>query len=167
MLAVDDFVTNEMVAEMFNILGFHLPNTTHHFSDSQEKHKYFDPKLYCKQLSDEDLEKQEKFLNKELTVANIANSLTSGDIRSIIRCEDSAETLKQWYRLFPTKDPAQYQLLPSPSYSDCLLHGWLLKHSQQDYREDGLDKINELCNLEWHLKVPEKRCEIIIYLKID
>ena len=118
-------------------------------------------------MSDEDLEKQEKFLNKELTVANIANSLTSGDIRSIIRCEDSAATLKKWSRLIPTQDHAQYQLLPSPSYSDCLLHAWLLKYSQHTYREDGLDKINEYCNLEWHLKVPEKRCEIINYFKID
>ena len=158
LLAVDDFVNNEMVAEMFNILGFNIPNMSPHFSESpKEPNKYFDPNLYCCQLSEEELLKHEKFSNKQLTVANIVNNLTPADVRAVIRHEDASTQLKKWSRLMPSEDPAMYSLLPSPTYFDCLLHSWRLKNSETCMRNREMEKMFDFCDLRWHLKVPEKR----------
>ena len=157
LLAVDDFVNNDMVAEMFNILGYHLPNSSQYISEKQEPHKYFDPKLYCSQLSIQDLEKIAKFTDKRLNVSNIANNLTPGDVRAIIRFEDSETQLRKWSRLLPTCDQDQFNLVPAPTYYDCLLHSWLLKCQTPEDRNRSLERVYEYCNVAYHLRVPEKR----------
>ena len=160
LLSVDDFVNNEMVAEMFNILGFNIPNMSPHFSESpDEPNKYFDPNLYCSQLSEEELAKHEKFSKKQLNMGNITNNLSPADVRAIIRLEEASSQLKKWSRLLPSENSKTYSLVPSPTYFDCLLHAWKLKYSVSEpcMREKGLEKILDLCDLKWHLKVPEKR----------
>ena len=157
LLAVDDFVNNEMVSEMFNILGFHIPNVSHHFSDGNEPHKYFDPKLYCWQQSEEERERSDKFARGQLTIAGILDSLNPSDVRTIIRSEDAASQLKKWSRLIPTGQHDRFGLIPTPSYADFLLHAWDSNNATEEKREIMLGKIFELCNKEFHLIVPEKR----------
>ena len=160
LLAIDDFVTRDMVAEMFNILGFHLPNTTQYISDIQEPHRYFDPRLYCSELSSEDLEKVTKFTNKQVTVENITSiSFTPGDVRAIIRYEDANSQLKNWSTLLPSVDKEKFDMIPNPTYYDCLLFSWLLKGSNlKNY--DRLERLIELCNVGWHLRIPDRRSSL-------
>ena len=166
LLAVDDFVNNEMVSEMFNILGFHIPNVSHHFSDGNDPHKYFDPKLYCWQQSEEERERSDKCARGQLTIAGILDSLTPSDVRTIIRSEDAASQLKKWSRLIPTGQHEIFNLIPTPSYADFLLHVWESNNATKEKRKILLGKIFELCNEEFHLIVPEKRKDSKMFVEM-
>ena len=147
LLAIDDHIAGaDMVAEMFNILGFHLPNVSPHISDRH----YYDPRLYCHQHSPEDVDKMTGFSNGLLTSTNILSSLSPADVRAIVRLEDAGYHLKRWSRLAPSADHRIFRLIPSPSYYDLLLHSWLLCPAA-----DKVQHISQLCEDKLHLKIAE------------
>ena len=113
MTAIDDFVNRDMVADMFNILGLQIPNSSPNISEQHDINT-FDHRLFCSQLSEEEEDKQRRFNSGEIERRNLLASLTSSDVRTILRAEEEVSQAKHWERLSPSEDLA----LPAPSYYD-------------------------------------------------
>ena len=150
MTAIDDFVNRDMVADMFNILGVHIPNSSPNISEQSDINT-FDHRLFSRQLSEQEEEKLRRFSSGEIEGRNLVGSLTCGDVRTIIRAEEELSQARHWDRLSPALGLA----LPSPSYYDELLAAW--EHRYAADREAGLSLLVEFCNQKWHLEVPEQQ----------
>ena len=148
MTAIDDFVNRDMVAEMLNILGLQIPNSSPNISD-QNSINTFDPRLFSSQLTEEEEEKVRRFSSGEAGRANILEVLTGCDVRTLLRAEESVEQARHWDRLSPSQVP----VLPSPSYYDALLTAWEVRYAAD--REAGRAVLAQLCQQELHLQVPE------------
>ena len=148
MTAIDDFVNRDMVAEMLNILGLQIPNSSPNISD-QDNINTFDPRLFCSQLSEEEEDKLRRFSSGEIVLGNILELLTACDVRTILRAEEELSQARHWDRLSPGQLPA------SPSYQDVLLAAWELRYSAD--REAGRSVLTEFCNQKRHLQVPEQQ----------
>ena len=114
---IDSFVNRPMVAEMFNIVGFHVSKDIACKNQKVVKKKLklerfgisnigYDGKMYSTMKSEEDLNKHKKFISDELThdeyIKNILDDISSSDARTIIRSEDELSQTKSWTRIFPT-----------------------------------------------------------------
>jgi hypothetical protein len=168
---IDSFVNRPMVAEMFNIVGFHLSKdvaSKNHKAVSKKlglekldiSNIGFDEKMYSKMKADEDVNKQNKFMSDELLheeyIENILHDISSSDARTIIRSEDELSQTVSWTRIFPTPSTHPYlQFLSSPSYPDQLLGAWEAEYgTNQEKREEGQKILRTLCKEKHHLKVP-------------
>ena len=154
LLAIDDFVNTAMVAEMLNILGVQIPNSSPNISE-QDDIITLDPRLYSNQLSQEEEEKLRRFISGEIVGRNILQRLTPSDLRVLIRCEEELSQTRHWSRLAPSQDTILTDLHPCPSYHDVLLQAWEDRHAGD--REEGRRAITEYCQEKWHLNVPEKK----------
>ena len=150
MTAIDDFVTRDMVAEMLNILGVHIPNSSPNISEQPDTNT-FDHRLYSRQLSEQEQDKLGRWSSGEIRRGNLLASLTGCDVRTIARAEEELSQAKHWDRLCPAPDLT----LPSPSYYDELLAVWEQRYAED--RQAGRSLLTELCNQKWHLQVPEKQ----------
>ena len=151
MTAIDDFVNRDMVAEMLNILGVQIPNSSPNISDQKAHINTFDPRLFCSQLSQEEEDKVRRFSSGEIVLDNILDQLTGCDVRTILRAEEEFGQARHWDRL----SPCQVLSLASPSYHDVLLTAWELRHAAD--RETGRSILAEFCQEKWHLQVPEQQ----------
>ena len=169
---IDSFVNRPMVAEMFNIVGFHIPKEIGYKHNKVVKKKLnlakfgisnigYDDKMYSKLKSEEDLIKLNKFTSNDLShekdIENILDDLSPSDVRTIIRSEDEISQTESWTRIFPTSNTHPYlQFLSSPSYSDQLLDAWEDKFGTcQEEREKGVELLRNICEQKHHLKVPK------------
>ena len=151
---IDSFVNRPMVAEMFNIVGFHVSKDVACKNQKAVSKKLgleklgignigFDEKMYSKIKSDDDVNKQNKFMSDELSheeyIENILDDISPSDARTIIRSEDELSQTVSWTRIFPTPSTHPYlQFLTSPSYPDQLLHAWEGEYgTSQEKREEG------------------------------
>ena len=166
---IDSYVNRPMVAEMFNIVGFHIPKViaTKHQKTLAEKLKISNPhqslghdqRIYSRLRTAEDIAKCNKFssdkLSREDYLDRIVTDLSPSDVRTIIRSEDELSQTQDWTRIFPTADSHQnLQFLSPPSYSDRLLDSWETKYGySQENRRQGRDILIDLCNNGHHLKL--------------
>ena len=166
---IDAFVNRPMVAEMFNILGFHIPKaiTSKHQKAIEDKLKLdhsdqslgHDHRIYSRLRNKEDIAKQEKFscaaLKSDDYKERILDNLSPADIRILLRAEDELSQTCDWTRIFPThsSSPA-LQFISPPSYSDCLLAAWENKYgADQESRQQGRDVLSQLCSQKIHLRL--------------
>ena len=169
---VDAFVNRPMVAEMFNIVGFHIPRGIASKHQKAVKMKLnleefnikdigHDAKIYSKLRTEEDIMKTNKFHSENLIGEDnhekILENLSPSDVRTIIRSEDELTQAKVWTRIFPTPDSHSYlKFLSSPCYSDRLLDAWEDKFgSSQADRRVGQEILRKLCQEKHHHKLPE------------
>ena len=82
---------------------------------------------------------------------NILDTLTSSDVRVLVKtCEEFSQT-RVFSRVFPTRTSHSYfKYFDSVSYYDKLLYAFLAKYS--DNYEEGLKYINSYCKAKIHLK---------------
>ena len=153
MTAIDDFVNRDMVAEMLNILGVQIPNSSPNISDQQPHINTFDPRLFSSQLSEEEEDKLRRFSRGEIGPGNILDQLTGCDVRTILRAEEELAQARHWDRLSPCQVPALS--LASPSYQDVLLAAWERRYTAD--REAGRCILAEFCQQKWHLQVPDQQ----------
>jgi len=170
---IDAFVNRPMVAEMFNILGFHIPKAiaSKHQKTIEDKLKLsrsgqslgHDHRVYSRLRNKDDMAKSAQFsgadLSREDYCDNILADLSPADIRTIIRAEEELSQTQDWTRIFPTPSshPA-LQFISPPSYSDRLLDAWESKYgASQELRQEGRDILIDLCAEKVHLRV----CDIV------
>ena len=166
---IDAFVNRPMVAEMFNIVGFHIPKViaAKHQKAIEDKLKIsrseqslgHDHRVYSRKRNKEDIAKTDQFARDELCredyLDRILSDLSPADVRTIIRAEDELSQTCNWSRIFPTSSshPA-LQFISPPSYSDCLLDAWESKYgTSQELRQQGRDILRDLCREKIHLKL--------------
>ena len=166
---IDAFVNRPMVAEMFNIIGLHIPKTiaSKHKKAIEDKLQLaksdqslgHDHRIYTRLRNKEDIDKREKFsysvLSNEDYKESILTDLTPADIRTLLRAEDELSQTCDWTRIFPTHSSSPtLQLFSPPSYSDCLLGAWESKYgASQEVRQQGRDILIGLCQQKIHLRV--------------
>ena len=153
-MTIDDFVNTDMVAEMLNILGVQIPNSSPHISE-QGNINTFDPRLFSTQLAEEEEEKRRKFGSGQIVGSQILQGLTPSDLRALVRSEDELSQTRNWERLAPSQDRSLTGLHRSPSYGDVLLQAWEERYGAE--REAGWQLITKYCTQKWHLNVPEKK----------
>ena len=171
---IDSFVNRPMVAEMFNIVGFHIPNKVASKHQNVMKDKLgldklgirnmgHDDKIYTKLKSEEDIDKYNKFKPEEFRQEGIPvkllDEISSSDARTIIISEEEFSQTDRWTRVFPTPSTYPYlHYISNPSYSDHLLGVWELKYGTSiEKREEGRKIIRSLCEEKHHLIAPKSK----------
>ena len=155
--SLDRHVNEVMIAEMFNILGFHI---TEPINDKKkaaiidktalDSFVDFDPQMYMRKKSNEQLEKEEDWGKGKHGLFD-EDQLTPLDVRILIRAEEELEQTVNFTRLLPCADGRRYldccQVL---SYSDNLLQHWEEKHGSKTSR--GRELLVRLCRYGVHTK---------------
>lgn len=159
---IDSFVKQPLVAEMFNIVGFHVPQqvaTKHqqrilsHTSCSNMKPLGHDKRMYSKDLTDEDLRKMEDYNNtgREEYIENILDDLSPYDVKQLIRHEDENSQTEIFRRIWPTNQSHKYfRFLDKIPYNEKLLDAYESYYFAD--RDSGLDYLREYCERKIHLK---------------
>jgi len=154
---VDAFVNRGMLAEMFNIVGFHMPRGSA-IQNLTIKH---DSRLYSRLETKEGQDKIHCFksspLGREFYLENILEELSPFDVRTILRSAEELSQTKSWTRIFPATKTHQYlHFLSSPLYSDLLMDAWEHRFGSCDWkRREGHELLKSFCEKEHHLKVPD------------
>jgi len=162
---IDSFVKNPLVAEMFNIAGFHIPKhlAFKHGSTILEKiglgHAGIKPlghdkRIYSKSLCDDDLEKQEEyvFCDREDYLDTILEELTPYDVRQLIIMEDEVCQTKMFTKVWPTTQTFKYfPYFKQLSYAEKLMDAY--EYYYGDHRCEGEELLREYCKMKTHLKV--------------
>ena len=176
---LDAYVNRPLVAEMFNIVGLHVPKvlgTKHQravletlgLSKETVPQLGLDLRLYSRQRVAEDQEKRSKVSRKlELEPQSpcldpelFLDNLSPADVRTLAQAEDELSQCHGWTRAFPSpfqpKTSPSEDLLPllkGDTYSDMLLAAWERKYWQD--RSVGRDILSGLCKEGRHLVVPQ------------
>jgi len=162
---IDSYVKNPLVAEMFNIAGFHVPKhiAFKHGSTIIEKigwdHEGLKPlghdkRLYTKLLNDEDIEKQEEYIecDRDDYLDTILEDLTPHDVRQLIIMEDENAETKMFTKVWPTSETHKYfPYLEEISYGEKIMDAY--EYYYGDHREEGHDLIREYCGSKTHFRV--------------
>ena len=117
----------------------------------------FQPKLYSRVKSDQQLEKEEYYAEENLDPEDYLDivdeqNLTPRDVRLLVRAEDELEQCRNFKRIFPDSVSSKFlKYISPPSYSDYLLDGWERRHG--DCREVGRDILKEKCRARMHLEI--------------
>ena len=161
--SLDRHVNEPMIAEMFNIAGFHYTAKPKSKQKEALKSKYnhihfqeFDPKLYSREKSEEQKEKEEYYTQESLTLEDYIEladekNLTARDIQILIRYEEELNQCNGFSRIFPRKDSSRFlHYLETCSYSDRLLEAWENKYG--DDRAKGRDLLSRLCEEWFHVE---------------
>jgi len=161
--SLDRFVNEPMIAEMFNIAGFHFTGKPNPKQKQALKQRYnlvnpidFVPKLYTRVKSEEQKEKEEYYTQENITREEYMElateeNLTARDIQILIRAEEELAQCKGFSRIFPRKDSYKFlNYLETRSYSDRLLEAWENKYSQD--RVKGREVLSRLCQDMQHLE---------------
>jgi len=162
---IDSFVKNPLVAEMFNIAGFHVPKHIAFKSGSTILEKIgwnhdglkpmgHDKRLYTKLLNYEDLEKQEDYTDcdREEYLESILEDLSPYDVRQLIMMEDEQSQTKLFTKVWPTSETHNYfKYLDEVSYGEKLMDAF--EYYYGDHREEGHDLIKTYCEMKTHLRV--------------
>jgi len=174
---IDAYVKNPLVAEMFNIAGFHIPKQVafkHQVAILEKlgwnhpglKPLGHDKRLYTKALNSEDLEKQEMYTDcdRDEYLESILEELTPYDVRQLIMMEDEVSQTKSFSKLWPTSETFKYfPYLQEVLYCEKLMDAYEFYYG--DHREEGQELVNEYCEMKIHLKVkiehPKQEEEVV------
>jgi len=161
--SLDRFVNEPMIAEMFNLVGFHFTGKANGKQKQALKEKYnltnsleFEPRLYNRAKSEEQIEKEEYYAHEDTTRDDYLelseeDTLTPRDIQILIRAEEELNQCKGFSRIFPRKDSYKFlRYLETTSYSDRLLEAWESKYG--DDRQAGKEVLTRLCRENLHLE---------------
>jgi len=165
---IDSHVKSPLVAEMFNIVGFHIPQNLagkHQSSilgklgwNQQRSHPIgYDRRLYCKSILEEDTAKQEDFsdLCREQYLDSILENLTPQDVRLLVHAEDEVSQAKLFTRIWPTNQTHKYfKYFTSIPYSEKLMDAY--EYYYADHRKEGIEYVSEYCEEKIHLKIPKQ-----------
>ena len=160
---LDRHVNEPMIAEMFNIVGFHI---THKISKNKSKvlsEKYdlknvkeFDAKLYSREKSLMQRKKEEYYTREDMPreeylLLRKGENLTGRDVRILVRAEEELAQTVNFSRLFPCKDSYKYlDYVEIQSYSDRLLESWEVAYG--DKRSLAMEVLGRLCKAGVHLE---------------
>jgi len=160
---LDRHVNEPMIAEMFNIVGFHVPN---HLNEKKrknlvEKYNLEDynenyPEFYSSNCVHNNEE------TKENLPPTVSDDVLQGKyLRIILRAEEELEASNNFIRLLPAQDSAEYlkfseNFLPY----DKLLNAWEIRYSED--RSKGREVLKNLCSRGLHLKEMSSSKEIIL-----
>jgi len=153
---IDSFVNRPMVAEMFNIVGFHIPKgigATHRKSVMEQlglegdclPRLGHDPSLYSRSRTEEDRQKEDKFRSEDMSShEDILTSLSPSDLHTLVQAEDELSQTVSWTRVFPSPPMSHLvTLLSPPSYRDLLLRAWEGRVDKLGRRE-GRDLLRDI-----------------------
>ena len=152
-----------MLPEMFNIVGFHIPNKrslSQNLQGLENIKKHHDNRIYSSLRTKEEDVKIDKIMNnfveKECNLDNIIDQLLPSEVRIILRSEDELSQTKSWTRIFPASNTQHLlQFISSPSYSDLILAAWEESFGTGwKKREQGQILQKNLYKEKYHLKVP-------------
>jgi hypothetical protein len=161
---IDSLVNKPMLPEMFNIVGFHIPNErclSQNLQSLENNKKRHDNRIYSSLRTKEEDEKIEKIMNgfekNKCHLDNMLDQLLPSEVRIILRSEDELSQTKSWTRIFPSSNTHHLlQFMSSPSYSDLLLAAWEGRFGTGwKKREQGQELLKNLCQEKYHLTVPE------------
>jgi len=163
---IDSYVKNPLVAEMFNIAGFHIPKQVafKHQSAILDKLGWDHPglkpmghekRLYTKVLNAEDVEKQEEYEDcedREEYLDSILEDLSPHDVRHLIMMEDEVSQTKVFTKIWPTSETFKYfPYMDQLSYCEKLMDAY--EYYYGDHRDEGQELINQYTDMKHHLKV--------------
>jgi len=165
---IDSHVKNPLVAEMFNIVGFHVPQSLANkhqtsiltklgWSHPRLQPLGYDRRLYCKAPHIEDQYKQTEYLTKsrEEYLDSILDTLTPMDVRLLMHAEDELSQTKVFSRVWPTSQTWKYfQYLDSVPYAEKLMDTY--EYYYEDHRQEGVEYVTEYSQDKLHLKVPRQ-----------
>lgn len=161
--SLDRHVNDPMVAETFNVALFHY--TGKHTAKQRqalverygiESRLEFDPRLYSRVKSEEQVEKEEYYeeagLQRDDYRDMVAEAeLTPRDVRILVRAEEELGQCQLYTRIFPRADSDKFlHYLSPPSYADYLLDAWEAKYANN--RESGRELLKRKCLLNVHLQ---------------
>jgi len=163
--SLDRHVNEPMLAEMLNIVGFHLPT---HLPVRQQKlvrevfglppkeRLLLDERLYSKswksskeKMEDDDEEEEETV--EELARLVEESKLTGRDLRSVVRAEEELNQCQGFQRLLPKPEGLRFlRYLGRVPHADKVLQAWELGPGSQSDR--GRSVLARLCQSGRHLE---------------
>ncbi|XP_013384645.1 tubulin polyglutamylase TTLL4-like [Lingula anatina] len=152
-------VHHPLLVDMFNLVGLQIPDDDGDKpqGESEEivpKHLVMDSRLWTQPLTDEEKEKQEKFIEMkdEIQQQAILDELTPGDVRILINSLDENNRKGGFERIYPTSDTKKYhKFFKEPRYYNLLLHHWLQRY--QHKKKEGIKVLESYCQQGKHLKL--------------
>ncbi|XP_060857271.1 tubulin monoglutamylase TTLL4-like isoform X3 [Metopolophium dirhodum] len=161
---LDLAVKGPLVKDLMNMVGYHIPNkmsrSTHNTLLKMLGVKSplcYDKRLYTFNLSAKEKEKQEYYTNVESRIEyidSILNDLLPDDIRHLIVYEDELTQVGSFKKVFPTTTSFKYhQYFDGSRYYNMLFDAWECKYSNN--RREGITVLEKLCQLKFHLEVPD------------
>merc|ERR1711936_1229124 len=133
---VDVNLKSSMVAEMFNIVGFHIP------SDIASKKN---PELRRV------FPTYKKFSHEPRMYDKIGNNKMAVDLRLLMKSEEEIAQTKGFLRIFPTvhTSSCRYQrFLGESIHSDQLLQAW---ETLKEVKQDAIEILVDCCHTNLHL----------------
>merc|ERR1719397_1276532 len=162
-------VKSPLATELFNMARYHIPNRLKLKEQAEVAAKMgysnitqlcFDRRLYIKEISKAEKNKQELYLQQSncsdssLPPLGILDNLTPDDLRQLLVSEDELATSQRFNGIFPTQLTHHYfRFLDKPRYYNLLLSAWEQRYHGMS-RETGRAVLEELCLTKPHLKVP-------------
>lgn len=160
---LDRYVNEPMIAEMFNIVGFHITEKLNKKTKKILAEKYdlkdavqFDPKLYTMEKTFMQQKKEEYYTGEKMTrqqylLLRQQENLTGRDVRILMKAEEEFAETVNFTRLFPRKDSYKFlDYVEIQSYNDRLLESW--ENAYGDKRSSGLKLLARLCSKGVHLE---------------
>ena len=160
---LDRYVNEPMIAEIFNIVGFHITDKLNKkmrktLAESYEIRNVveFDPKMYAREKTKSQMKKEEFFTSEDMSREEYLflreeENLTGRDVRILIKAEEELSETVNFSRLFPRKDSYKYlDFVEIQSYSDRLLESWENMYGVK--RDAGRKVLQRLCLQGVHLE---------------
>jgi len=161
--SLDRWVNDPMIAETYNVVGFHYTGKPTNKQRQALLERYhlqspldFEPKLYTRVKTEEQLEKEEYYsgsgLDPEEYLDMVSDEdLTPRDVRTLIRAEEELSQCHNYTRIFPSPESTKFlTYMNPPSYSDYLLDAWEIRYAED--RETGRNILKQKCYQNVHLK---------------
>jgi len=147
---IDRHVNEPMIAEMLNIVGFHITETIDVKRETSIIYKNglasmvkFDPQMYSRNRNVKQLKKERDWITKKQIVFNL-EKLSPMDVRTLLQAEEELEQTLNFSRLFPCKTLKKYEdLYQRQSYNDSLLEAWENEYGSKPSR--GREVLVSLC----------------------
>ncbi|XP_076652406.1 tubulin monoglutamylase TTLL4 isoform X2 [Halictus rubicundus] len=156
---LDMAVKGPLIKNVFNIVGYQLPNNLSPEDVEKIAQKYQldfvcqDFRLHRVTLSYHERTKQSMYANlrnRDDYIDDIIDILTPDDVRHLIAYEDELTQLDKFEKIFPTVDSHEYlQYFDVPRYYNMLFDAWEMKYSEN--REKGIARLQKLCEAKYHL----------------
>lgn len=160
---LDLAVKGPLVRDLFNIVGFHLPDkiSAQHQKEfgigSKTSNILYDKRLYTPLLSNEERDKHAAYCqtrSREDYLHSIAKTLTPDDVRHLVVYEDELTQLGSFIKVFPTTTSHQYfQYFEGPRYYNMLFDAWEFAHHAN--RSKGFQILEEKCLQGVHLDISQ------------
>lgn len=169
--SLDRHVNEPMLAEMFNIVGFHLPSKLSKNQRKAVKSRYnlpgcdvgYNGEFYSRAKDEHQKKKEELFTGENMTrerylshLMDNACDLTGRDVRLLVQAEQEWSQTRHFCRLMPRADSHVYlNYLEVQNYSDRLLEAWINKYKGEEginKYEGGREILQKLCRENVHLE---------------